>query len=115
MPTAKSGSVMSCTVDRSFVTSTTLPTSPAPLTTGMPTLIPSLLPLEMSTVWEKFDGLPESTRGAVVVSMSPTHSMLELLEQLVELLRRRPPPGPADPRASSICRRSSSFSAWRSP
>ena len=78
------------------MTSTTRPTSPAPFTTGMPTLMPSSLPLQMSMVWEKFDGLPESTRRRGGVDVADPLEVL-LLEELGELLRRRPPRGPRRP------------------
>ena len=45
---------------------TTLPTSPAPVTTGMPSLIPAPTPRLISIVASKFDGVPDTTRAATV-------------------------------------------------
>ena len=96
------------------VTCTIRPTSPAPFTTGMPTLRPSSLPLLMSMVCEKFDGSLDSTRAVVVVDVADPLEVL-LLEDLGELaggvlledLAALEPPRAA--------RRSSSFSVLMSP
>ncbi len=97
-PTAKSGSVSSWMVDRDVVAWATRPTSPAPLTTGMPSWIPSSVPLSISMVWEKFDTGPATTR-AVRRGMSPVHGMPTSAEERRRAPRRRPPPRPRGPRA----------------
>jgi hypothetical protein len=42
------------------------PTSPAPVTTGMPTARPSSVPLSISSACEKLDRGPDTTRAATV-------------------------------------------------
>ena len=65
-PTANVGSVTRRITDRWLVTRTTLPTSPAPVTTGMPSLMPAPTPRSISIVASKFDGAPDTTRAATV-------------------------------------------------
>ena len=53
---AKSGSVINITTERSVETLVILPTRPAAFNTGIPTRIPLSLPWLISIVCEKFDG-----------------------------------------------------------
>ena len=54
-------SLVNITTDRLGNTWVTLPTSPAALTTAIPTFNPRSDPWLISTVWEKFDGEPPMT------------------------------------------------------
>ena len=50
----------------------TRPTRPAPVTAGIPTAIPSSVPLSISIAWLKLERGPDTTR-AVAVSTLPAH------------------------------------------
>ena len=55
-PVANSGSVISVTTAPPPQAVSILPTRPAPLITGSPTLIPSLVPLLICRLWYQLDG-----------------------------------------------------------
>ena len=89
------GSVTRRITDRWLVTRTTLPTSPAPVTTGMPSLMPAPTPRLISIVASKFDGrrsipgarpsIPQQGLGRIRLDRSDVALMLgrEPVEEVV--------------------------------
>ena len=105
--------MISSIVERLEVTCWILPTSPEPLTTGMPTLIPSLDPLSMSTLLEKLDTAAEMTR-AWTRGMLPTQGMLTSARSFVSSSIASAP-CTFCPLSLSTCARSRSFSDFTEP
>ena len=63
-PVAKLWSVISVTIELPPAASSTLPISPAPLTTGSPRCTPSLVPLLIVTRWYQLLGECANTRAS---------------------------------------------------
>src|SRR5215211_3217036 len=109
-PTPDSGSLMSSTVARSRETSSTRPTSPAPVTTGMSTPTPSLSPFPIWTVNSKLLGAPSTSWAAIELASSTNGRSSSFFSSLFSAVAARAVA--RCPRAASRRRRSRAFSSF---
>src|SRR2546421_626664 len=109
-PTPDWGSLIRSTVARSRETSSTRPTSPAPVTTGMSTPTPSLSPLPIWTVNSKLLGAPSTTCAAIASALSTNGRSRSFFRSLFSWVAARA--AASCPRAASRRRRSCAFSCF---